>query len=124
SLADALAALADEPDAAGVAAAIVAARAAAPIETTSRLAAVVLAAKGLTLAAWKARSRADPGEAHPAARTFQALRILVNDELSGLERLLRVLPWCLTPGGRAGVLSFHSGEDRRVKHALREGLDA
>jgi 16S rRNA (cytosine1402-N4)-methyltransferase len=48
----------------------------------------------------------------------------VNDELAGLERLLRALPWCLRPGGRAGFLSFHSGEDRRVKRALRDGLEA
>ena len=63
-------------------------------------------------------------ELHPAARTFQALRILVNDEMKGLEQLLRVAPSCLTPGGRLGILTFHSGEDRRVKHALRDGLTA
>ncbi len=72
----------------------------------------------------KARQRREPEALHPAARTFQALRILVNDELGGLDRLLHALPYCLRPGGRAAVLSFHSGEDRRVKHAFRAGLDA
>lgn len=54
-------------------------------------------------------------------RTFQALRILVNDELAALEAWLAVLPECLAPGGRVVVLTFHSGEDRRVKQAFREG---
>jgi 16S rRNA (cytosine1402-N4)-methyltransferase len=56
-------------------------------------------------------------------RTFQALRIAVNHEFSALESLLRVLPVCLSPGGRVVILSFHSGEDRRVKHAFQQGLD-
>jgi 16S rRNA (cytosine1402-N4)-methyltransferase len=59
---------------------------------------------------------------------FQALRIAVNDEFSALETFLRNLPACLNPGGRIAVLTFHSGEDRRVKKAfeagLREGLYA
>jgi 16S rRNA (cytosine1402-N4)-methyltransferase len=55
-------------------------------------------------------------------RTFQALRIAVNDELGALDALLRALPICLSPGGRVAILSFHSGEDRRVKHAFRQGL--
>jgi 16S rRNA (cytosine1402-N4)-methyltransferase len=54
-------------------------------------------------------------------RTFQALRIAVNQELSSLEALLRVLPSCLAPGGRVAILTFHSGEDRRVKKALQAG---
>jgi 16S rRNA (cytosine1402-N4)-methyltransferase len=54
-------------------------------------------------------------------RTFQALRIEVNDELSSLDMLLRHLPQCLAPGGRAALLTFHSGEDRRVKKALQSG---
>jgi 16S rRNA (cytosine1402-N4)-methyltransferase len=123
-LASALSRYGDDPDAERIAKAVVAAREAAPIESTARLAEIVLATQGLTLAAWKERARAKPGESHPAARTFQALRILVNDELAGLERLLRVLPWSLRPGGRVALLSFHSGEDRRVKHAFREGLAA
>ena len=55
-------------------------------------------------------------------RTFQALRIEVNRELEALDAWLRQLPGCLRPGGRVAVLAFHSGEDRRVKQALRQGL--
>jgi 16S rRNA (cytosine1402-N4)-methyltransferase len=55
-------------------------------------------------------------------RTFQALRIAVNDEFSALDALLRALPHCLAPGGRAAILTFHSGEDRRVKKAFRTGF--
>lgn len=54
-------------------------------------------------------------------RTFQALRIAVNDEFAALDALLRALPDCLAPGGRVVVLTFHSGEDRRVKQAFRAG---
>jgi 16S rRNA (cytosine1402-N4)-methyltransferase len=57
-------------------------------------------------------------------RTFQALRIAVNDELSVLDALLRALPQCLAPGGRVAILTFHSGEDRRVKKSFRAGLRA
>ena len=57
-------------------------------------------------------------------RTFQALRIAVNDEFSALDALLRALPSCLSPGGRVAILTFHSGEDRRVKQAFRAGLRA
>ena len=55
-------------------------------------------------------------------RVFQALRIAVNDEFSALETLLRNLPACLNPGGRVAILTFHSGEDRRVKKAFEAGL--
>ncbi len=54
-------------------------------------------------------------------RTLQALRIAVNDEFSALDCLLRSLPRCLTPGGRVVMLTFHSGEDRRVKKAFQAG---
>jgi 16S rRNA (cytosine1402-N4)-methyltransferase len=54
-------------------------------------------------------------------RVFQALRIAVNDEFSALETLLRILPSCLKPGGRVAILTFHSGEDRRVKKSFIEG---
>ena len=54
-------------------------------------------------------------------RVFQALRIEVNDELGALDALLRQLPGCLRPGGRAALITFHSGEDRRVKKAFEEG---
>jgi 16S rRNA (cytosine1402-N4)-methyltransferase len=55
-------------------------------------------------------------------RTFQALRIAVNDEFSALDALLRTLPLCLAPGGRVAILTFHSGEDRHVKKAFEAGL--
>jgi len=54
-------------------------------------------------------------------RTFQALRIAVNDEFSALDALLRSLPQCLAPGGRVAMITFHSGEDRRVKKAFQAG---
>jgi len=54
-------------------------------------------------------------------RVFQALRIAVNEEFTALESFLRVLPNCLKPGGRAVVLTFHSGEDRRVKKMFQVG---
>jgi 16S rRNA (cytosine1402-N4)-methyltransferase len=54
-------------------------------------------------------------------RTFQALRIAVNGEFSALDALLRNLPLCLLPGGRVVILTFHSGEDRRVKKAFESG---
>ena len=57
-------------------------------------------------------------------RTFQALRVAVNDELAVLDALLRDLPHCLAPGGRVAMLTFHSGEDRRVKKAFQAGLRA
>jgi 16S rRNA (cytosine1402-N4)-methyltransferase len=55
-------------------------------------------------------------------RTFQALRIAVNDELTVLDQFLSLLPGVLNPGGRVAILTFHSGEDRRVKKAFQQGL--
>ena len=91
-----------------IARAIVRAR---PVTTTAHLARVVAGALG-----------AMKGERiHPATRTFQALRIYVNAELSEIDALLRLAPEVLKPGGRLVTISFHSLEDRRVKDALREG---
>jgi 16S rRNA (cytosine1402-N4)-methyltransferase len=98
---------ADEPQARVLASAL---KAAGPIETTQDLLRVVTAA-------------ASEGEAEKAVRrTFQALRIAVNDEFSALDTLLRHLPQCLAPGGRVAILTFHSGEDRRVKKAFEAGV--
>jgi 16S rRNA (cytosine1402-N4)-methyltransferase len=112
-LAQALFELGDEEDAAKIARLIVERR---PLRTTQELAALVCEARDFTL------SRAAGAKLHPAARTFQALRMMVNRELPNLERLLAVLPGVLSPGGTAAVISFHSGEDRRVKQAFREGF--
>ena len=57
-------------------------------------------------------------------RTFQTLRIAVNDEFASLDGFLRALPECLAPGGRVAILTFHSGEDRRVKKAFQAGRRA
>lgn len=62
----------------------------------------------------------DPDATLP--RVFQALRIAVNDEYAALESFLASIPYVIRPGGRMAVISFHSGEDRRVKHAFKQGL--
>src|SRR3954452_5038238 len=115
-LAAALRELGDEDDADAIAALIVDRRRARPIQTTEDLTAIVCEARDFTL------KRAAGAKLHPAARTFQALRILVNRELANLDRLLAVLPDCLKPGGVAAIISFHSGEDRRVKKAFQDGV--
>ncbi|HLN32937.1 MAG TPA: 16S rRNA (cytosine(1402)-N(4))-methyltransferase RsmH [Gemmataceae bacterium] len=122
-LAAALREFGDEPDAELIAKAIVAARQQHPLERTADLSRVILDAtqEKRQGAAWRLHPMPQRWNLHPAARTFQTLRILVNRELANLEQLLRVLPLCLQPGGRAAIISFHSGEDRLVKTALRAG---
>jgi 16S rRNA (cytosine1402-N4)-methyltransferase len=115
--------LADEPDHQKIARLIVTRRALKPITRTEQLVEVIFDAKGIIKKTWrKQRRTSKSGSLHPAARTFQALRILVNDELGCLRELLRIAPYCLRPGGRIGIISFHSGEDRIVKKAFRDGL--
>lgn len=75
-----------------------------PFTTTLQLADAI---KSITAGNWH--------KIHPATRTFQALRIAVNQELTQIDELLGLLPQLLTPGGRVGIISFHSLEDRRVK---------
>jgi 16S rRNA (cytosine1402-N4)-methyltransferase len=101
--------LGEERHAARVAQAIIEARRAGPVETTGKLAAIVA----------RALPRHERNK-NPATRTFQALRISVNDELGELERFLDVATDCLRPGGRLVVIAFHSLEDRIVKWRLRE----
>lgn len=121
-MAEALRDLSDEPDAEGIARAIVGRRMAEPLTRTSQLVELVLAVKSMTAASWRKQRASHPGLLHPAARTFQAFRILVNDELGCLKRLLGLAPYCLRPGGRIGIITFHSGEDRLVKRSFREGV--
>lgn len=87
--------------------------------TTTELADAVIRAVG------DPRMARRGGGIHPATRTFQALRIATNRELEELDQLLEALPTVVRPGGRAVVLSFHSLEDRKVKHRFRsEGFSA
>jgi 16S rRNA (cytosine1402-N4)-methyltransferase len=102
----------DEKFAARIARAIKQAAAASPIATTTDLAAVVASA----LPEREKRSR----KTDPATKTFQALRIAVNDELGQLERFLADFPACLRAGGRIVVIAFHSLEDRLVKDRFRD----
>jgi 16S rRNA (cytosine1402-N4)-methyltransferase len=96
-----------------VARAIIAARKEAPITTTRALADIV------AKVVWS-----KPGEIHPATRTFQALRIFVNQELDELHLALAAAERVLKPGGRLAVVSFHSLEDRIVKNFLSERAKA
>ena len=109
--------LGDEEDAAEIARLVVERREEKRIERTSQLMAIVCEARGFTL------KRAAGAKLHPAARTFQALRMVVNRELANLQRLLAVIPEIVRSGGRAAIISFHSGEDRMVKKAFKEGLE-
>ncbi len=110
-LADLIFAYGEERHSRRIARAIVERRRREPIETAGQLAEIV--------------RRAIPGprkkgQIDPATRTFQALRIAVNEELKSLEIALQRIPDCLAVGGRLGIISFHSLEDRRVKEAFRD----
>jgi 16S rRNA (cytosine1402-N4)-methyltransferase len=109
--------LGDEEDAGEIARLVVERRAEKRIEKTSELMEIVCEARGFTI------KRAAGAKLHPAARTFQALRMVVNRELANLQRLLAVIPEIVRSGGRAAIISFHSGEDRMVKRAFKEGLE-
>jgi 16S rRNA (cytosine1402-N4)-methyltransferase len=104
-----IATLGEERFARNVARAIVKARVGAPVTTTRQLADIVASVV-----------RAHPGELHPATRTFQALRMFVNDELGELVQALGAAERMLKSGGRLVVISFHSLEDRIVKTFLAE----
>jgi 16S rRNA (cytosine1402-N4)-methyltransferase len=120
-LAEVLRDFSDEPRAEEIAHAVVGARREEPIRSTSGLAHVIRSA--LVRSTRLARGTEDE-IADSIRRVFQALRILVNDEFGALENLLRVLPSCLSSGGRAAFLTFHSGEDRRVKRSFQDGVRA
>jgi 16S rRNA (cytosine1402-N4)-methyltransferase len=111
----------DEPHAGLLAAAMVRARAAKAFESTTQLATCIRSA--LRNVASTAAKRMDEEEIETSVRrVFQAIRIVVNDEFGVLDTFLRNLPHCLKAGGRVAVLTFHSGEDRRVKHAFKTAL--
>ena len=78
-----------------------------PINTTTELAELI-------------KSKSPYSHTHPATRVFQAIRIAVNDELGEIEKTLPLLPELLNPGGRVGIISFHSLEDRLVKEFFKE----
>ncbi len=111
-LADAIFQYGEERFSRRIARALVTARREAPIDTTGRLAAIVR----------RAMPRRGPMRIDPATRTFQALRIWVNRELEGLDRFLEAAVRRLRAGARLVVITFHSLEDRIVKHTLR-GLE-
>ncbi|MFI5212883.1 MAG: 16S rRNA (cytosine(1402)-N(4))-methyltransferase RsmH, partial [Candidatus Saccharimonadales bacterium] len=84
-----------------------------PLSTTGQLAELI---KSVHIGKWK--------KIHPATRTFQALRIAVNEELRQVEQLLPLIPQLLKSGGRVGIISFHSLEDRLVKQYFNEQKNA
>ena len=114
SLADLLVENSDEPHAAAIAREVHG----QAIRTTRDLADRVRAA----LHAELHEAERDAETKKSLQRTFQALRIAVNDEFTVLDQFLSLLPGCLNPGGRVAILTFHSGEDRRVKKAFQQGL--
>jgi 16S rRNA (cytosine1402-N4)-methyltransferase len=126
-LAQALRELGDEPAAEHIAGALIMARRHQPLLRTADVTRVIAKAVGQATTratGWRLHPARHQWNLHPAARTFQALRLLVNRELANLKHLLRVLPQVIHPGGRAAIISFHSGEDRLVKAAFRDGFQA
>lgn len=111
SLRNCLATLGEEPMAARIARQIVSARQNSSIDTTAELCGIIMRAYP---PAWRKKSRK-----HPATRTFQALRMEVNGELTELRSFLERIPDRLSVGGRLVIISFHSLEDRMVKRAMR-----
>ena len=83
-----------------------------PVETTGELAAIVERAVP--------RPRGGYSRIHPATRTFMALRIFANEELENVKQIIKAIPGIMAPGGRVAMISFHSLEDRIVKHSFRE----
>ncbi len=117
ALAKALEENADEPAAALLARELTQRRMRTPITRTLQLADAIRASLRAS------NPRRDPETDDDCVRrVFQAIRIAVNDEFGALEMFLRQLPTCVNAGGRIAILTFHSGEDRRVKQAFREGL--
>ena len=113
-IADILHRYGEERAARRIARAVVRERASAPIETTARLAEIVSACL----------ARPKPGQIHPATRSFQAIRIAVNDEIGALVAGLEAAERALAPGGRLAVVTFHSIEDRIVKRFLQSRAGA
>ena len=91
------------------------------LETTTQLAALVRTTLGSNLPPRMPLEERELETKKALQRTFQALRIEVNDEFGVLDKFLLDLPGCLKPGGRVAIMSFHSGEDRRVKKAFQSG---
>lgn len=115
ALADLFRTYGDEPEAKRIATAVVQSRKRSPLTTTTELRELIWAN------VVPARRR---GKLHPATRVFQALRIAVNSERTHLERFLSALPVVLRPGGRAAIVSFHSGEDTLVKHLFQAEIQS
>ncbi len=107
----------DEPHAQRIAEAMARQR---PIRTRE-LANLVLTANHMDPRRFRQSSALDK---HPAARVFQALRMVVNREPENLDALLRALPYVLNPGGRVAILTFHSGEEKRVRDAMESALNS
>jgi 16S rRNA (cytosine1402-N4)-methyltransferase len=87
----------------------------------SRLARAILQAAPSTTTQLNDAIRRNGGDDDSVRRVFQALRIAVNDEFNALDAFLRDLPLCLKAEGKVAILTFHSGEDRRVKKSFRSG---